>query len=175
MRLGSAFKKPARKVIRKARYAAGSKEIDAAGIRKLIDAAGVPLKAMILLGISARRTRVHHEVRQALGAGEAESGADGKDTAAVKIDAVRLEFCKLLDALDMKRPGLGFYALRHTFRTVADRSKDQPAVDHLMGHARDDMASLYRERIDHDRLEAVVKVVHDWVWPAPTDTLSIGA
>ena len=63
-----------------------------------------------------------------------------------------------------------FYALRHTFRTVADGSKDQPAIDHIMGHTRDDMASLYRERIDDSRLKDVVQVVHAWLWPKVTKT-----
>ena len=82
---------------------------------------------------------------------------------------MQLEFGKLLVALKLKRRGLGFYALRHTFRTVADRTKDQPAIDHIMGHARDDMASLYRERIEDDRLKAVVNVVRMWLWPAATE------
>ena len=89
----------------------------------------------------------------------------GNEKAGVVSDAVRLEFGKLLAALKLKRLGLGFYALRHTFRTVADGSKDQPAVDHVMGHSRTDMASIYRERIDDNRLEAVVKVVRAWLWP----------
>jgi integrase len=62
------------------------------------------------------------------------------------------------------RKGLGFYTLRHTFRTIADESKDQVAVDHIMGHARDDMANVYRERISDDRLKAVTDHVHKWLF-----------
>jgi integrase len=40
-----------------------------------------------------------------------------------------------------------FYALRHTFEMIAGESRDQVAVDALMGHLRNDMASVYRERI----------------------------
>jgi integrase len=74
------------------------------------------------------------------------------------------EFSKLLRALEINgRVGLGFYTLRHTFRTVADESKDQPAVDFIMGHARDDMASVYRERIADERLKAVTDHVRKWL------------
>jgi len=43
----------------------------------------------------------------------------------------------------LNREGLGFYALRHSFRTVADECGDFPAIDLIMGHQRDDMASRY--------------------------------
>ena len=82
-------------------------------------------------------------------------------------DPVGQEFTKVLVSLKLKRPGLSFYALRHTFETVAGDSRDQVAVDAIMGHARDDMASVYRERIDDARLLDVVKHVHKWLWPAP--------
>jgi integrase len=76
---------------------------------------------------------------------------------------VSKEFAKLLKAADVAA-GRGFYALRHTFRTVADESRDQPACDALMGHARDDMASIYRERISDDRLQAVANHVRRWLF-----------
>lgn len=73
---------------------------------------------------------------------------------------------KLLDAL-----GVGgnrsFYALRHTFETVGGEARDQVAVDHVMGHARDDMASAYRERISDGRLKAVSEHVRRWVHGGP--------
>jgi integrase len=62
----------------------------------------------------------------------------------------------------------GFYTLRHTFRTEADASRDQPAIDHIMGHAKSDMASLYRERIDDERLVAVANHVRTWLYGAET-------
>ena len=62
------------------------------------------------------------------------------------------------------RTGCGFYALRHVFRTIADGCRDFPPIDHVMGHARDDMASVYRERIDDDRLEAVADHVRGWLF-----------
>src|SRR5262249_21289503 len=58
----------------------------------------------------------------------------------------------------------GFYTLRHVFRTIADEVKDQPAIDYVMGHARDDMASVYRERISDERLAAVAEHVRQWLY-----------
>ena len=56
-----------------------------------------------------------------------------------------------------------FYALRHTFETIAGESRDQVAVDAIMGHSREDMASVYRERIGDDRLRAVAEHVRQWL------------
>ena len=80
-------------------------------------------------------------------------------------DPVTAEFSKLLVTLELKRPGLSFYALRHTFETIGGDSRDQVAVDAIMGHVRDDMASLYREKIEPARLLAVTNHVHAWLWP----------
>ncbi len=62
------------------------------------------------------------------------------------------------------RKGLGFYTFRHVFRTVADEAKDQPAADFIMDHARDDMASVYRERIGDERLKAIADHVRAWLF-----------
>jgi integrase len=70
-------------------------------------------------------------------------------------------FSKLRDR-KLHRNGLGFYALRHTFETIAGESKDQVAVDFLMGHADQSIAAVYGERISNERLLAVVGVVREW-------------
>jgi integrase len=79
---------------------------------------------------------------------------------------VSKEMAKLLASLKLNRPGLNFYALRHTFATVAGESRDQVAVNAVMGHADASMAAAYRERISDERLEAVSDHVHDWLFPA---------
>lgn len=82
---------------------------------------------------------------------------------------VSKEMTKVLKQLGIHRPGVGFYALRHTFETIGGETRDQVAVDHIMGHARDDMASLYRERISDERLVAVTDYVRNWLFSdAPT-------
>lgn len=83
----------------------------------------------------------------------------------IRDDAVGKQFSKVLLGLGLKRPGLAFYALRHTLETIGGNSRDQVAVDALMGHVRDDMASVYREGIDDDRLRAVVDHVRAWLFP----------
>ncbi len=71
---------------------------------------------------------------------------------------------KLLHRLGINgRKGLGFYTLRHTFRTVADEAKDQPAADYIMGHEVPHMSSVYRETISDARLKAVSDHVRGWL------------
>ncbi len=77
---------------------------------------------------------------------------------------VAKETAKLLRELGIKRHGIGFYSLRHTFRTVADEAKDQPAAGYIMGHADPSMAAVYREDIGDDRLRAVTDHVRAWLF-----------
>ena len=81
---------------------------------------------------------------------------------------VSAEMRKLLLSLEINgRKGLGFYSLRHTFRTVADATRDFPAIRVVMGHADNSIDDVYREHIDDDRLEAVAEHVRGWLWPSP--------
>jgi integrase len=57
-----------------------------------------------------------------------------------------------------------FYTLRHTFRTVADEAKDQPAADYIMGHEVPHMSAVYRETISDARLRVVTDRVHEWLF-----------
>ena len=209
---GASFKRPAKKVLRIARAKAGPRMFDAPELRMILDAAPMPLRAMVLLGINCGfgnhdcatlpaktldlaagwvrfprpKTGIDHrcplwlETVTALQEAIAnrpkpkQPGADklvfvtkhGRGWAGSTITArpISAEFRKLLAKLDLYRPGLGFYALRHTFETVAGDSRDQVAVDHVMGHSRNDMASVYRERIDDSRLLAVTEHVRQWLF-----------
>lgn len=80
------------------------------------------------------------------------------------VNVVSLECRRLLIECGIHRKGLGFYALRHTFRTVADATGDWPAIDLVMGHTADDMGSRYRERIGDDRLRAISEYVRTWLF-----------
>src|SRR5439155_1427745 len=89
----------------------------------------------------------------------------GKDTSE---NPISREVGKLLTKAEINgRKGLGFYTLRHTFRTVADEAKDQPACDFIMGHEVPHMSSVYRETIGDARLKAVSDHVRAWLFPPP--------
>jgi len=70
----------------------------------------------------------------------------------------------LMKEVGIHRAGIGPYTLRHVFRTVADGTKDFPAVRLIMGHADNSIDAVYREHIDDDRLQAVVDHVHAWLY-----------
>jgi integrase len=87
-------------------------------------------------------------------------------TKTTNIDAVSLEFRKVMKALDLNGHR-NFYCLRRTFETIGGDSLDQVSVDAIMGHSRDDMASVYRQQIGanpDERLVKVVNVVRDWLF-----------
>jgi integrase len=215
VRYGQEFKRPSRKVVRINRAKKGPRLFSAEEVRRLIEAAGPAMKAMILLGINgglgnadcghlprsalnlaaglidfprpktgiARRVPLWPETIEAIGAAteirpdpkNAEHGGLmfvtkyglpwAKDT---PDQTLAKEFGKLLRSLKINgRTGLGFYTLRHTFRTVADESKDQPATDFIMGHEAQHMSSHYRETISDERLKAVVDYVRGWLFAKP--------
>lgn len=73
-----------------------------------------------------------------------------------------LAFGKLKRKAGIKKLGVGHYALRHTFATVAADTKDQQAVDYVMGHYDPSMAANYRESIEPERIKAVCRHVREW-------------
>jgi integrase len=215
VRFGPEFKKPDKAVLRRHRAQAGEKMIEAADLRRLIEAAGVPLRAMILLGLNAglgnidcaslplsavnldagwldfprpktgigRRCPLWPETIEALRKSLTARPEPADQAAAPlvfltvrrtgwihftpkggRIDNVTIQFTLLLKRLGLWRPRIGFYTLRHVFRTVADAARDPVAIDLIMGHSDPSMASHYRERIDDDRLQAVAAHVHEWLF-----------
>jgi integrase len=210
VRVGPGFKRPSYKTMRLHRAKGGPRLFSAEEMGKLIDAAGTPLKTMLLLGINCgfgnadcgnlplcaldlergwvdyprpktgipRRCPLWPETMQALKDALARrpEPKDPADAGLVFItkrgyswakdiadSPVTKETRKLLDALGINGHR-NFYTLRHTFRTVADASKDQPAVDHIMGHETPHMSAVYREGIDDERLKAVADHVRRWLF-----------
>jgi integrase len=91
---------------------------------------------------------------------------DGNEKPRSVHDDIARLFGQLLNTLGINgRKGLGFYTLRRTFEIQSGESKDQVAVDSIMGHTDDSMAAIYRQgQISDERLRAVVNVVREWLW-----------
>ncbi|MEO1616824.1 MAG: site-specific integrase [Planctomycetota bacterium] len=79
-----------------------------------------------------------------------------------KANPISASFRKLCQKVGVHAEGKGFYALRHVFETEAGNSKDQIAVNYVMGHTDDTMAAVYREGIDPKRVIAVCSHVREW-------------
>lgn len=99
---------------------------------------------------------------------EQKRGVRGQSEGIGAIDALSQRFAKLLKRLGINSHR-NFYTLRHTFETVAGESKDQVAVDSIMGHVDPSMGAQYRpgrvsESVSDSRLLAVAKVVHSWLF-----------
>jgi integrase len=212
LRYGPGFKRPSKKTLRLARHAKGERMLEAAQLRKIIDAAQVPLKAMILLGLNCgfgnadvgtlpisalnlkgrwvkfprpktgieRRCPLWAETVASLKAAIAARPEPKNEihdrlvfitkygfcwSKETRDNPVAKEFVKLLKEKKLHRTGLGFYLLRHVFETIGGESKDQVAVNSIMGHADTSMAAAYRERISDERLKAVTDHVHTWLFP----------
>src|SRR5581483_10002760 len=212
MVFGEGFKVPSQRTLRTHRAARGPKMFEADEIRRMVQAAGPALRAMILLGVNcgfgnsdcgtlplaaldldggwvnyrrpktgvSRRCPFWSETVMALrewlakrpepndpaNAGLVFVTKYGQPWAKDAADSpITKETRKLLDALGINGHR-NFYALRHTFETIGGVGKDQAAVDAIMGHARDDMASAYRERISDDRLRDVTECVRRWLFGA---------
>jgi integrase len=212
VRFGPDFKRPSKKTMRLQRAAQGAKLLTAEEIRRLIAAATVTMKAMILLGINcglgnadcgqlpraaldlergildfprpktgiARRCPLWPETVQAIRAALVSRPEPKKEEHARLVFITRCgdtwghdtsespisyEMGKLLRRLGINgRHRLGFSTLRHTFRTVADEARDQPAADYIMGHEVPHMSSVHRERISDERLKAVTDHVRGWLF-----------
>lgn len=87
-----------------------------------------------------------------------------------QLDAVSSQFTKVLKAAGLKRPGLSFYAIRHTFETVA--GPDQAAINCIMGHADPTISAHYREGVPDERLVATAEIVREWLFPRVSPNVS---
>lgn len=79
----------------------------------------------------------------------------------VAIDAIGPQFNKLTEQLNIRERA--FYALRRTFRTVADELADAHAAARVMGHEIPGMAGVYVDWIHNDRLQRIADHVREWV------------
>ncbi|HMF17418.1 MAG TPA: site-specific integrase [Gemmataceae bacterium] len=209
MTFGEGFKRPSRKTLRKHKAEMGPRMFEAKEIRRMIEAAGQPLRAMILLGVNCgfsnsdigalpiksldleggwiafprvktgimRKCRLWPETVAALRKWLAirpqpkNPKHDGLvfltrwgDCWAKEVgNPVCWEMRKLLDKLETNG-GRTFYHLRHTLQTIGDECGDFLAVRHIMGHASNDIADTYRERMSDARLIKVADHVRAWVF-----------
>jgi integrase len=210
MQFGDGFARPAKMILRLNKAAKGSKMFEADELRRMIETATQPIKAMLLLAANAglgnndiaqlpmaavdlegawityprpktginRRCPLWPEtikvIREWLAerpSPKAEADADlvfltvrgqswGKN---ITDRPITHECRKLLNKLKING-NRNFYGIRHTFETIAGDSRDQVAVDAIMGHDDGSMANVYRERIGDDRLMAVAEHVRTWLF-----------
>ncbi|MEX1229373.1 MAG: tyrosine-type recombinase/integrase, partial [Planctomycetaceae bacterium] len=82
----------------------------------------------------------------------------------VAYDFLGITFARLLRRLNIKRPKLSFYGLRHGVETIGGEMADQVAVDAVMGHSPQGMAAAYREDISDERLKRVTDHIRAWLF-----------
>ena len=220
VKFGPSFKMPTKRLLRADRQSKPARMFEVDELRKILDEAKPPLKAMILLGINCgfgqsdcsslpltaldldggwltfprpktavmRRCPLWPETVAALRECVAKRRQPKEESDShrlfiakqggayvrfrengTNIDGIAQEFAKVLKKLELQGDRRAFYALRHTFETIAGATRDQIAVNAIMGHAAaaNDMSAVYRERIDDDRLKAVADHVRAWLWPKP--------
>jgi len=91
-----------------------------------------------------------------------------------RTDLIASNWTDLKKKIDLKRENAGFKCLRHTFRSVADGSRDPEAVRMIMGHADTTIGEVYRHWFDDDRLIAVGQHVRTWLFgSAPEPELEL--
>jgi integrase len=194
IRYGQGFKVPSASVLRKAKK---PRMFTPEQIRQLLPAANKTLRAMILLGINCgfgnndcatlkwsaihggwvtharpktgivRRVPLWSETLTAFETVKKHGQVVfiTKFGRTFEQSSISKEFRKLCQKAGITGPN--FYALRHTFATVALKTKDKDAVRAIMGHvaAANDMLAVYdEERVSDERLTAVTNYVHSWLY-----------
>ena len=81
----------------------------------------------------------------------------------ITVDAVAGRFGKLMDEAKIVMPGVGFYALRHTFATYANEVRDGDARRHIMGRRLPDLDDVYIEHLFLPRLKVLTDHVRSKV------------
>jgi integrase len=208
LRFGPGFCKPGKKILRMIRAAKGRQMFEPEEILRMLDAANMQLRTMILLGINCgfgnrdcgklplaaldlargwvdfprpktgieRRCPLWPETVAALKdviSTRPTPKSEGGEVFITKFGApwgkgntdapLCREFRKLLGKLEIN-DARAFYCLRRGFETIGGEARDQVAVDHIMGHSRDDMATIYRQGISDERLKAVAAHVRTWLF-----------
>lgn len=179
-----ALKSPPQRIIRAARREKGERLYEASDLRKLVKQAEAEIKAMILLGINCGFGPKDCFTLPAISKGwhnfprpktEVERRCPLWPETVAAVEAVGLPFNgRVWDryAVDRefkkvcKAAGVtcqGFYTLRRTFETIATTADvPQAIIDAIMGHARNDMASVYRQKVFDDQLRKCVEHVRQW-------------
>jgi integrase len=182
---------PPKILIRKHERLRGEQFYTAEQIRKLVKAADPDMRAMILLGINCgfgpkdcctlpanqvnlasgwhdywrTKTQVDRRcplwpetvaaLREVIGSPLVFNGRNWNR------HVVARKFKKLAVSCDV--PDFGFYSLKRTLETVATSADvNQAVIDHAIGHARHDMASIYRQKIFDQQLLKFSNHVRDW-------------
>jgi integrase len=212
---GEGFRRPSKRALRALRQSQGPRMFEADELRRILEAAGQPLRAMILLGINCgfgnadcgnlplaaldldggwityprsktaiqRRIPLWPETVQALREWLTVRPKPKSDKRAPLVfltsvgkgwaeDATQSWISRATATL-LASLGINghrnFYALRHTFQTVADECGDFLAVRRIMGHASNDIADVYREKTSDERLRKVTQHVRQWLFPKPSE------
>ena len=77
-------------------------------------------------------------------------------------------FKRNIDDNGLTRRGRCFYALRHSFETIAiNAGISQVVIDTIMGHADDKMSAEYREYVADSLLVSCTDTLRDWLFIAP--------
>ena len=90
--------------------------------------------------------------------------ADGTVVSSKAKNALTQAFKKLLGSLDIGGKGVGMYALRHTFETVARGAADESASDRIMGHKENHIRGNYTHGFPRERLIKVSNHVRSWLF-----------
>jgi integrase len=88
---------------------------------------------------------------------------------AKELTTITHEMGKMLAKLGIESDRLSFYALRHTYRTIADATRDFPAIRMTMGHTDHGIDAHYVEGIDDARIVAVAEHVRAWLFGEAPD------